>query len=120
VAVEISLQNDATDRDVLIHLRAVDPDSAEVDTHSVSQQVAVNASADVRARLAVPKPQLWDIDSPQLYRLETVVETDGRTVDSVTTPFGIRTSEFRSDTGYWLNGRNVKFKGVCLHHDGGA
>lgn len=120
VAVEISLQNDATHRDVLIHLRAVDPDGAEVATRSLSQQVAANAPAVIRAQLTVPQPQLWDIDSPHLYRLETVVETDGRTVDSVTTPFGIRTSEFRSDTGYWLNGRNVKIKGVCLHHDGGA
>ena len=41
-------------------------------------------------------------------------------LDEVTTPFGIRTAEFRSDTGFWLNGKNFKLKGVCLHHDGGA
>ncbi|RYD41570.1 MAG: DUF4982 domain-containing protein, partial [Verrucomicrobiaceae bacterium] len=41
-------------------------------------------------------------------------------LDEVTTPFGIRKAEFRTDTGFWLNGKNFKLKGVCLHHDGGA
>ncbi|MGA2232605.1 MAG: glycoside hydrolase family 2 TIM barrel-domain containing protein, partial [Tepidisphaeraceae bacterium] len=36
------------------------------------------------------------------------------------TAFGIRTSDFRADTGYWLNGRNIKIKGVVLYQDGGA
>ena len=27
---------------------------------------------------------------------------------------------FKPDTGFWLNGKNFKLKGVCLHDDGGA
>ncbi len=27
---------------------------------------------------------------------------------------------FEADTGFWLNGKNLKIKGVCLHEDGGA
>lgn len=41
-------------------------------------------------------------------------------IDEVRTSFGIRLAEFRSETGFWLNGKNMKLKGVCLHHDGGA
>ena len=35
-------------------------------------------------------------------------------------PFGIREFHFDAATGFWLNGRNLKFKGVAMHHDGGA
>ncbi|CAN5373428.1 hypothetical protein BH20ACI1_BH20ACI1_24130 [soil metagenome] len=35
-------------------------------------------------------------------------------------PFGIREFHFDADTGFWLNGKNFKIKGACLHHDGSA
>jgi beta-galactosidase len=28
--------------------------------------------------------------------------------------------QFIAATGFWLNGKNLKIKGVCIHHDGGA
>lgn len=43
-----------------------------------------------------------------------------RELDRVASSFGIRDAEFRADSGFWLNGRNIKLKGVCLHADGGA
>jgi beta-galactosidase len=52
--------------------------------------------------------------------LVTRITAGGTVLDEVTTPFGIRSAEFKSDTGFWLNGKNLKLKGVCLHHDGGA
>jgi beta-galactosidase len=48
------------------------------------------------------------------------IDVDGKCVDEYTTKFGVRTIEFRADTGFWLNGRNLKIKGVCMHHDMGA
>lgn len=35
-------------------------------------------------------------------------------------PFGIREFHFDGDTGFWLNGRNLKIKGVALHNDAGG
>ncbi|HKC46237.1 MAG TPA: glycoside hydrolase family 2 TIM barrel-domain containing protein, partial [Gemmatimonadales bacterium] len=40
--------------------------------------------------------------------------------DEYTTPFGIRSFVFRADSGFFLNGRHLKVRGVCLHHDLGA
>ena len=34
--------------------------------------------------------------------------------------FGIREARFDAATGFWLNGRNLKIKGVCVHGDGSA
>ena len=66
------------------------------------------------------KPQLWDPDSPQLYRAVSKIYYREEPVDEIETRFGIRTVAFKADSGFWLNERPVKLKGVCLHHDGGV
>lgn len=43
-----------------------------------------------------------------------------KTVDTYSTPFGIRTYRFDPDEGFSLNGVHTKIKGVDLHHDQGA
>ncbi|MGA2889184.1 MAG: glycoside hydrolase family 2 TIM barrel-domain containing protein [Terracidiphilus sp.] len=71
-------------------------------------------------------PVLWDINRPALYRAEVRVtvlpaKTEHAVVtDDESTPFGIREFHFSADTGFWLNGRNFKIKGVAIHADGGA
>jgi len=41
-------------------------------------------------------------------------------LDETSTTLGVRDAHFDADTGFWLNGKNFKIKGVCVHHDGGA
>ena len=48
------------------------------------------------------------------------VRAAGTTLDDCRTPFGIRDAHFEAATGFCLNGRNIKLKGVCLHADGSA
>ena len=71
-------------------------------------------------RLVVEKPALWSPDSPALYTLKTQVYRDGELTDETLTKFGIRYFHFDADNGFFLNGVNTKFKGVCLHHDAGC
>lgn len=81
---------------------------------------AVEDQATETHELTVAKPQLWDIESPRRYTLETELRVDGRTVDTYRTPFGFRTFRFDPDEGFHLNGTYHKIKGVDLHHDLGA
>ena len=71
-------------------------------------------------QLKVAKPQLWDLDSPYLYTLNTQLLEDGKEIDKASCRVGLRTLQFDANTGFALNGRNMKVKGVCLHHDAGA
>ena len=64
--------------------------------------------------------RLWSLDSPYLYTLRTDLLRDGMSMDSSEIPVGIRTLGFDPDTGFSLNGKNMKVKGVCIHHDAGA
>lgn len=67
--------------------------------------------------LIVENPKLWDIKQPNLYKAVSKLYKDDQLVDEYNTTFGIRTTEVVADKGFYLNGRLVKFQGVCLHHD---
>jgi beta-galactosidase len=100
--------------------RIIAPNGREVAKTSGKLALAVGDTADIQQDMAVTNPQLWDIKSPQLYTLETTVKRGSKTLDRVTTPFGIRTIEFRADSGFYLNGEHVKLQGLCLHQDAGS
>lgn len=70
--------------------------------------------------LNVNNPKLWSIENPQLYTLLHKIYINNKLVDQYETPFGIRSFRFDLDKGFVLNGKNVKIKGVCNHHDLGA
>ncbi len=72
------------------------------------------------AVLTVAEPKLWGPDAPYLYTLCAYALKDGEVTDTLEIPFGIRTIRFDGDTGFYLNGENMKLKGVCVHHDAGA
>lgn len=74
----------------------------------------------VKTKLHVNKPQLWSIDSPTLYTLNTRVLMEGKEIDNSSTKTGFRTYTFDPDQGFALNGKPMKVKGVCIHHDAGV
>lgn len=70
--------------------------------------------------MSVPNPALWDLDAPNLYTVEALLEEDGIVIDSVSDQFGFRTIEYNKDFGFKLNGRKVFLTGIANHHDLGA
>jgi beta-galactosidase len=88
---------------------------------SPPQTVAPGKSAEFVLDLPSPWPlRLWDLDHPNLHTADVRVQSGDRTLDEQDVSFGVRTAEFKSDTGFWLNGKNFKLKGVCLHGDAGG
>lgn len=67
----------------------------------------------------VTGPRLWSPDSPVLYQAEVEVVAGTKQADRVTVPFGIRTFEADPEKGLLLNGKEIKLKGGCVHHDHG-
>jgi beta-galactosidase len=87
---------------------------------TAAQSVAAGKSADFAASLTIASPQLWSLEHPAMYRAAVRVKAGKSVLDEETVPFGIREFHFDPDTGFWLNGKNFKIKGECLHADGGA
>jgi len=74
--------------------------------------------------LNIDKPVLWDTENPYLYTVKTeivsVVDCENVVVDAVTDTIGFRETKFDPNEGFFLNGKYMKLKGVCLHHDLGC
>lgn len=79
-----------------------------------------NASNENTLEMKVKNPLLWSIEDPNLYTLRTSLLENGKIIDSSDIQVGIRTLQFDPDSGFALNGENIKIKGVCIHHDAGA
>jgi beta-galactosidase len=82
--------------------------------------VSADSSAEVTQETTVSKPKLWSCEDPNLYTVETNILVNGVVTDTYETTFGFRYIAYDANTGFSLNGQNVKIKGVCMHHDQGA
>lgn len=81
--------------------------------------VPAASQAAGRVSIAVPDAELWDMDSPSLYRIIASLNDREGFLDREHTLFGIRTITVDVKNGFRLNGRTVKLKGGCVHHDHG-
>lgn len=91
-----------------------------LDARGRAVAVAKEAGGPVfETALKVRNPHRWDIDDTYLYTALVTVASGGRE-DVGGTRFGIRTTSWDADKGFFLNGRPLKMLGVCLHHDMGC
>jgi beta-galactosidase len=82
------------------------------------QSVAAKGFAAFETYASVPKPALWSPEAPNLYyAVVSVVDSAGKIRDSERITFGVRTLVWDADKGFFLNGKSVKIKGTCNHHD---
>ncbi len=90
-------------------------------TAPVTDTVAVRAGekTPLTVTLTVENPALWCPENPHLYRLGTTVTADGAVTDTAETAFGIRTVSADAVHGFRLNGKTMKLRGGCIHHDHG-
>lgn len=101
--------------------QVVSPEGVVVaQTESADKELLPNQKITFSDSVEVPHPVLWDLNQPKIYTAITRVWSNGHLMDQYRTKFGIRNFYFDAEKGFFLNGRPVKIKGVCLHHDLGA
>ncbi len=66
----------------------------------------------------IENPHLWNgVKDPYLYTAKAELIVDGKTVDEVSTRFGIRSFEIDPQKGFILNGCEYPLRGVSRHQD---
>lgn len=70
-------------------------------------------------RLFVENPDLWSDENPSLYHCEIKIRENGQILDECRERFGIRKLQLDPKRGLRVNGRTVKLRGACIHHDSG-
>jgi beta-galactosidase len=120
VAIRTRVENSGSSRRGILRSSIVDSAGREVARMETPFSLGAGERTEIEQVLPVPAPRLWSVDAPSLYQLRSEVIEGGRTVDQVTTPFGIRSIAYDKDQGFLLNGQRVKMRGVNLHHDAGG
>lgn len=121
VKVQTAVSNEsAKAAQITVETSVLDGTGKVVKMVQSKQSIAANQSIKLDQSIELSNPKLWNVETPNLYQTLTKVIMGGKVIDDQLNPFGIRTFKFDAATGFWLNGKNFKLKGACLHHDGGA
>ena len=90
----------------------------DADGNIVAQNEGAERFSDIiEQNIAVQNPQRWSPETPVLYTAEMSLYQKNILKDKETIRFGIREIKYSAAKGFELNGKTIKFKGVCLHHD---
>ena len=88
---------------------------------SVCQPLAMggNKEETVTETVTLPDAKLWCAETPHLYSCRVTLEESGVAADCAETTFGVRTLRLDAQKGLQVNGKSVKLRGACIHHDNG-
>ncbi|WP_075603371.1 glycoside hydrolase family 2 TIM barrel-domain containing protein [Saccharicrinis aurantiacus] len=118
--LKIEIANDySIKEEALLITDIYDPKGQKVSTVETPVSVNANDKVTFEQNFDIKNPQLWGIQTPNLYMAKSRILLNNRVLETRNTTFGIRTFHFDKDKGFFLNGENMKIKGVCLHHDAG-
>jgi beta-galactosidase len=121
VAVRTSVENKLkVARNLVLRSVVINGSGKEVAVVETPVTLSPSAKTDVEQSISVDNPELWSLETPTLYKLQTFVLDGTKPIDNFSSTFGIRKIEFDKDKGFLLNGKHVKMNGVCLHHDAGC
>jgi len=86
---------------------------------SIDSEIKIGTSATINLeqQVEVHNPRLWAVNAPNLYTAQINIIQNEIIIDRYETQFGIRDFEFDVDKGFILNGKPLKIRGVCMHHD---
>lgn len=121
IKVVSSIKNASEQKQVFeLYSILIDKEGKEVGKTNSTKSIGANDITTIEQRLNLANPSLWSVEDPYMYKVLTRIEQNGTIIDEYETPLGIRYFSFDSDKGFFLNGKHVKIKGVCNHHDLGS
>lgn len=100
-------------------IRIVGPEGETAAHTEQALDVPAAGESTVTQTLEIPAPRLWSEETPHLYHAHVELVVDGNVVDRYAATFGIRRIEVDVEHGLRINGKVVKLRGGCAHHDNG-
>ena len=121
VLIDVSIDNNTRNSEKLTVLTTLyTMDGYEKASAQSKVKIEKGKTTLCQQEMTVKNPQLWSVDRPYIYWLKTEILDGNKQVDSYVSSTGFRTFKFDAQTGFWLNGKNMKINGVCNHHDLGC
>lgn len=118
--VRTPMTNEPEVAPAVIEVEACVSDAAGQTVAKTTKQVSVKADCgkEVVQQIAIENPVFWEgRKNPYLYKVTINLRQDGKTIDSVEQPLGLRTFAITDKEGFLLNGKPYPIYGVGRHQD---
>lgn len=120
IKVETKIVNkDFSGKELCFSIKVYDENDNLVNQDTGVVYTRGNEEKTFYSRLSINNPRLWSEDTPALYKISVSLEENGESVDSDEAVFGIRKLSLDAAHGLRVNGKEVKLRGACIHHDNG-
>ena len=119
VNINTKLENSLTENLKNLSLSYIIFDTNGTEVVKKDEEIS-NIEEIANIKINIKNPKLWSTETANLYKLEVNLLQNRKIIDNSTETFGIRSIHFDANNGFFLNGKNVKIKGVNLHHEAGA
>ncbi len=117
IEVKTRLRNAGAPRNATI-VTAIRDATGRLVSENVRPLTLAGGVSEIIETITLSDPHLWNgIDDPYRYSAEVSLLDGRRVLDKVSELFGIRDIRFDADNGFFLNGRQVKLRGVSRHQD---
>ena len=120
----LSVQAEVENTDMPVTVKVLhevfDRDGKKVGAGSRDYSLKADEMVKKELTISVAQPKLWSLENPYLYTIKTTLSKGGKVIDRTETQAGIRSLTFDPNKGFALNGKLMKVKGVCIHHDAGC
>lgn len=129
---EVELQNETLENKMALVEVFLTKDGCDEVLLSRKQKMQINPNTTDTAylNLTLENPELWDVENPNIYKLHArvtdlgvfkthFVPSEKNTTDETAVLFGVKTITADVKHGLRINGKTVKLKGGCIHHDNG-
>lgn len=119
VKLKIKLENkNSQAKNIQLNTTIYDMQGKVVQSAKQPIQVLPQGRQFLEQTFHIKNPHLWQgLEDPYLYKVETELIENGKTIDKVFQPLGLRHFELRAEDGMYLNGKKVPMYGVCRHQD---
>lgn len=120
-SVQVPIHNqDRKERNVRIQMSILSPDGEVVAKETERVSLAAVSEQNHFQRLEVIEPCLWSDETPYLYTCRITILSDDKVIDQAEVETGIRSLNLSPGRGLLLNGKEIKLRGTCIHHDNGV
>jgi beta-galactosidase len=120
VVIKTKVQNDTSEASaVTVTTILLGPNGVKSSEPDKKIELQPGRSAEVDQEVTIAQPALWSPESPRMYRGITRIAKNGKLLDEVETPFGVRSLAWSVEQGVLLNGKSIKLAGGSVHHDNG-
>jgi beta-galactosidase len=120
VSIRARVANESSSTaEVTVETTLLDKTGNKIGSAQSKLSIAAGREDEAAQEIAVANPGLWSPASPTLYRAVSTIRKEGKVIDQVTTPFGIRSLAWSAEQGLLLNGKPIKLTGGSVHHDNG-